>query len=259
MSSQKKNKHPLVFLLPLVLSLVTLLTGCVNYDLGVNFNNSHQGTITQRIKLGEQLTSFSTTDTQQWLNSVERRAQQLGGQAKQLSPQEVEVSIPFSNLEELETKFNDFFNPENTKEYNSARAKALDLVELNAVMQAKANNLLFFQRNRLSLTIDLRALGVIAEQDNIVISPDSLVELDFRLRSPGKIRTITSINNGIAPEVTRQGNELVWQLQPGQINYIETIFWLPDYLGLGTVVIVLLMLLGFWLKYKHFPWQPTTI
>ncbi|MEC4892724.1 MAG: DUF3153 domain-containing protein [Oscillatoria sp. PMC 1051.18] len=258
MQSQTK-KNPLLFILPLVLCLVTLLTGCVNYDLGVNFNGSHQGTITQRIKLGEQLTSFSLADSQQWLNSVEQRAQQLGGKARQLSQQEVVVSIPFNNVEELETKFNDFFNPENNQKYNSARTKALDLVKLNAVMQANSNNFLLFQRNHLRLTIDLRALGVIAEKGNVVISPDTLVEIDFRLRSSGKIRTISTANNGIVPEVTRQGNELVWQLQPGQINYIEAVFWLPDYLGLGTVAIMLLILLGFRIKYKHFPWQTAPV
>jgi len=59
----------------------------------------------QHIKLGERLTSFSGDSAQEWLNSIERRAQQLQGKTKR-SNQEVTVTIPFNNGAELEAKFN---------------------------------------------------------------------------------------------------------------------------------------------------------
>jgi len=61
----------------------------------------------QHIKLGERLTSFSGDSAQEWLNSIERRAQQLQGKTKR-SNQEVTVTIPFNNGAELEAKFSNF-------------------------------------------------------------------------------------------------------------------------------------------------------
>ena len=38
-------------LLPLVLLLVSLLGGCVRYDVGIDFRGQHHGTIVQHITL----------------------------------------------------------------------------------------------------------------------------------------------------------------------------------------------------------------
>jgi hypothetical protein len=45
----------------------------------------------------------------------------------------------------------------------------------------------------------------------------------------------------------------MWTLKPGQLNHLEAVFWLPSPLGIGTLVIVLLVLGGFYLKYKSLP------
>lgn len=42
-----------------------LLSGCVKYDVGINFQGQHHGAIVQQIKLGEQLTSFSNSQAQE--------------------------------------------------------------------------------------------------------------------------------------------------------------------------------------------------
>jgi len=68
----KRKKH-FLFLLPFVLCLLTLVTGCVQYDVGVNFDSQTRGEIVQHIKLGDKLTSFSSETVGEWLKSVERR------------------------------------------------------------------------------------------------------------------------------------------------------------------------------------------
>ncbi len=40
--------------LPLILSLLVLLTGCVRYDVGINFDEQHHGEIVQHIRLAKQ-------------------------------------------------------------------------------------------------------------------------------------------------------------------------------------------------------------
>ena len=112
----------------------------------------------------------------------------------------------------------------------------------------KQSNWLFLEQNRLNLEVDLRALGVLSNQGNIIISPGSLVDLEFVLNAPWGLKNIMSD----AP-VSQGVNQLIWSLKPGQINTIEASFWVPSYLGLGTVGIILFMLAGFYLKYRRFP------
>ncbi|MGH8002383.1 MAG: DUF3153 domain-containing protein [Brasilonema sp.] len=241
-------------ILPFAFCLLIFLTGCVRYDVGINFDDQHQGEIVQHIKLGQQLTALSQAEANNWLESVERRARQLQGKSQHISPQEIVVTIPFNNGQELATKFNQFFNPNPQKSPQSIKRDNLDLVQLNSELSLQQSNLLLLERNQLSLNVDLRALGVLSNQGNIIVSPGSLIDLDFILNTPWGAKNI--INEvSLTPEIRNGGHQLVWHLQPGQINTIEAIFWLPSFLGLGTLIIVLLMLAGFYLKYKRFPWS----
>ena len=47
-----------------------LLSGCVQYDVGVKFDNPNSGEIVQHIKLGERLTSFSGDSAQEWYRQI---------------------------------------------------------------------------------------------------------------------------------------------------------------------------------------------
>ncbi|MGK7874809.1 MAG: DUF3153 domain-containing protein [Xenococcaceae cyanobacterium] len=250
---KKTRKRKFFSLLPLIFCVLIFLTGCVHYDVGVNFKHQHHGAIVQHIKLGEQLTNLSQSEAQKWLTSIEERARQLQGKTQEISQQEIVVTIPFSNGKELALKFNKFFNPNPQKASQSAKVDALDLVQLNSEMSLRQSNLLLLERNRLSLSVDLRALGVLSNQGNLIVSPGSLIDLEFALKTPWGARSIVG-ENSLSPEVRNGERQLVWQLQPGQINYIEAVFWVPSPLGLGTIVIVLLMLAGFYIKYKRFPW-----
>lgn len=226
-----------------------LLSGCVKYDVSVNFNRPSQGEIVQHIKLGERLTSFSGDSATQWLSSIEQRAKQLQGKVKR-SPEEITVSIPFDNGADLEEKFNQFFNPVESK--NSPKAVE-ELPTIDSKLNLSQNNLLLLLRNHLSYDLDLRSLSLIANNSNVLVSPGSVFDLEFSLNTPWGGRSIEKSENSIHPETNSNGRQMVWKLQPGQRNHIEVVFWMPDFLGIGTVSICLFVALGIFLRYSFMP------
>ena len=236
----------------IVLLASLLLSGCVQYDVGVNFDNPHRGEIVQHIKLGERLMSFSGNSAIEWLNSIERRTQQLQGKTKR-SSQEITVAIPFNNGAELEEKFNEFFNPTGKK--NDFTSTAVELPNISSHLSLTQNNLLFLLRNRLSYDLDLRGLSLLSTKGNFLIGSDEILELKFSLNTPWGARSIESNQNAILPDKT--GRQLVWTLKPSQLNHLEAVFWLPSPIGIGAVVIALFVAAGIYLRYNFMP-DPTT-
>ncbi|MEG4065845.1 DUF3153 domain-containing protein [Microcoleus sp. Pol11C2] len=251
--TREKKKH-FFFLLPLVFCLLTLVTGCVQYDVGVNFESQTRGEIVQHIKLGERLTSFSGETVAEWLKSVERRVRLLDGKTKQLSPTEVLVRIPFNNGAELQDKFNQFYNPiAPTTKYRAASPLETDLPKFESHLSVKQNNLLLVLRNRLSLELDLRSLSLLSSNGSLLLSPGGLLELDFSLNTPWGAESIETVAGALVPETYQQGKQLVWKLKPGEVNYLEAIFWIPSPVGIGALIIALFVAAGVALKYKILP------
>lgn len=231
-----------------------LLSGCMQYDVGVKFDDPNHGEIVQHIKLGERLMSFSGDSVQEWLNSVERRTQQLQGKTKR-SSQEVTVTIPFNNGAELAAKFNEFFNPVGSGKSEQSTAAEVPIIE--SQLHLTQNNLLLLLRNRLSYDLDLRSLSLISPNGNVLVNPSEILDLNFSLNTPWGARSVET-ENTIHPESHQKGHQLVWRLQPGQLNHLEAVFWLPSPLGIGTLVIILFVALGIYLRYNFMP-DPTTI
>ena len=71
------------------------------------------------------------------------------------------------------------------------------------------------------------------------------------MNTPWGARSVEKLENAIQPE--KQGQILVWKLQPGELNHLEAVFWLPSPLGIGTVVIALFVAAGIYLRYKFMP------
>ncbi|MEG3439237.1 DUF3153 domain-containing protein [Pannus brasiliensis CCIBt3594] len=249
-TDRKKAKR--FFLLPLLCGLFVLLTGCVRYDVGVNFSHQHHGEIVQDITLGQRLTSLSQTEATKWLHSLEDRAKSLGGKAKRVSDRETIVTIPFGNGQELEEKFNRFFNPGATDAIRRSTPDDLKLLQLDSRLSIDQSNWFLLDRDRLTLTVDLRALGVLSEKGNIIVSPGSLVNIDFALNTPFGGRIITG-ETALPPDVEQDGTRIVWHLKPGEINRIEAVFWVPSYLAIGSIAIIALAIAGYVLKYRQFP------
>ena len=92
----------------------------------------------------------------------------------------------------------------------------------------------------------MRSLSLISTNTNVVVNPSSLLDFNFSLNAPWGGRSIAKAENAIP--ANKQGKQLVWRLQPGQVNHIEAVFWLPSPLGIGTIVIVLFVALGVYLR-----------
>lgn len=236
-----------------MLLAVFLLSGCVQYDAGVNFESPNKGEIVQHIKLREQLTAFSSEQAQDWLNSLQSRAKQLSGKVKRISKEEVILTVPFASGRELEEKFNEFFNPPVKK----GSQPATDLPTIKSNLSLTQGNFIFWVRNRLSYDLDLRSLGVLSSDGNVIVSPGSLFDLDFSLKTPWGAKSVDNSTTAITPVVSDKGHEMVWKLNPGEVNHIEAVFWLPNPLGIGTLVIILLVVAGFYLKGKDSPGSGT--
>jgi hypothetical protein len=224
-----------------------LLSGCVDYDIAINFESQTHGEIVQHIQLGQQLTSFSGTTVQEWLDSIKERANQLGGRTKQLKEGEVLVTIPFNNGAELEEKFNDFFNPLDKQKSRPVP----DLPDIKSHLTVTQSNWIFAIRNRLVYDLDLSALSVLSSNGNVLLSPGSILDLDFSLNTPWGARKLETDLQSIATE--KPDSQFSWKLKSGQVNHLETVFWVPSPIGIGALVIILLVALGGFLKYRLLP------
>ena len=245
-----KNSNAMRFLLPIILCLATLLTGCVDDRVGVSFATPYKGEITQHIKVSNQLNNLAPDEIKTWLKSLEKRSRKLDGRIEKLSDRELLLTIPFGNGAELAEKFNRLFQS-NVVPNATIPLEKQELIKLNSQVNIRQSNLVFVERNHLDLAIDLRALNLLTQQDKIIIDKDSLANLEFELITPWIARSIAGANN-LNPTANFP-KDLVWQLKPGEVNHIQAVFWLPSPIGIGTAAIILLAILGYLVKYRRFP------
>ncbi|HIK38780.1 MAG TPA: DUF3153 domain-containing protein [Geminocystis sp. M7585_C2015_104] len=231
----------------LFLSLLILLSGCVRYDVGIRFPQANGGEIVQHVKLGQQLVNFSGEEVNEWLKSIEQRASSLNGRSKRLNDYELVVAIPFYNGKELVEKFNEFFA--SSPEPQKIPKKNPDYFNLSARMNLEQNNWLFLERNVLEFEADLTPLALVSKEGNIIISGEDLMDLRFKLNIPLLVKIA-----GEGVKWQKTGNqEYEIRLSPGKINRIKAVFWVPNYVGLGTMAIIIFVSLGYYLKYKKMP------
>ncbi len=228
------------------------LSGCIRYDVGVTVRGQNGGTISQHVKLGEQLTRFNPAEAARWLKTIEERGKKLKGKSKYLANDELLVTIPFSNGKDLVAKFNKFFNPTGQDIASSQESGTLDAVQLVSTMEIDQSNLILLERDRLSLAVDLRGLEVLSDRSPISLESGFPINIEFALSTPWGARYLVRTPDGISPPVRRVGDRSIWTLQPGKINHIEVVYWIPSYLGIGFIAIVLLTIAGIYVKEKYF-------
>jgi hypothetical protein len=226
------------------------LSGCVKYDTSINFHGFNDGEIVQHLQLGDRLNSFNLQAVTAWLDSIEARTRQAQGRLIRLSDREFEIVIPFASTQELVTKTNRFFNP--TPPANNGTAS-----KFSAHLQIEQSNWLAIVKNHLIFDIDLRAISIPKTDAKVAISANNFVDLKFRIQSHLGFQT-TDLSPSPNLVKTTQGNQTTWQLQPGQIERIDTVFWVPNPLGIGAIVIMLISMFGYYLKYRQLPWQRTS-
>ena len=224
-------------------SIAICLSGCVKYDTGISFSSLNYGEIVEHIQLGEPLNSFSQPAVRAWIASIEQRTKQAQGQIERLSDRELKVIIPFNNALELVTKIDRYFNPDPT---NPQSAK------FNAHIQIHQNNFLVVVRNHLIYDIDLRSLSIESANLKAATRSANFVNLNFSLQSDWGVKNINSTNNNASVEIVND-RRINWQLKPGKLNHIDAVFWLPNPLGAGAVLIGLISGIGYYIKYRHLP------
>lgn len=215
------------------------LSGCIRYDLGINYQGQHRGEIVQQLHLDDSLTRFGYAATQAWLEPIEHRAKTLGGRLQHQADETITITIPFNNGAELETKFNQFFQPNAQAEPTQA---VIDLPEITAHLRLHESNFLLLLRNQLEYEVDLRSLGVLSADGSPIVDSGSFLNAQFHLTTPWGAHRLDAI---LSPA---SENPLLWQLKPGEINRLNAVFWVPSSLGIGTVVIMLLVAIGIYLR-----------
>jgi hypothetical protein len=197
----------------LMLGLTLGLTGCLDARTNIQFDSPQHGQVVQQIQLGSQLTA-----AQGWLNQLETQARQLGANVQRPSRQALSIVLPFTNAEDLETKFNQLVTPPATS----------DLPPIAAHLQVTTSNLLLFQRNRLVYDIDLTALGLPNAAGDGGLNLGSSLDLNFGVAGPWGA-------GGRAAQ--KLGTQARWDLQPGQPNRVVATLWMPSPIGLGAAAI----------------------
>ncbi len=245
-----------------------LLSGCVQYDVGINFSSQTHGTIQQKIQLSERLTGFSSEIVNEWVSSLKHRAREVQGRTQRVSNREILVTIPFNNGADLKQKFEQFFNPVVSKTKKKYPDKIEDnLPQFSSHLEITQNNYIFVLRNHLTLELDLRSLALLTSNQQVLINSGDLLELQLSLNTPWGAKAIKS--DGVNPETSNPSRvkspserQLVWTFKAGEVNQLEAIFWIPSPVGIGTVVIIFLSSFGYALKYRLLPKislrQPTT-
>lgn len=222
--------------------LALCLSGCIESETGIRYRSQTQGEIVQHLRLSDRLDPTDPT-AQQWLQVLEQRSRSLGGRAVRSSPQELQVTIPFHDGEDLTSKFNAFFNSAiaDADEDGSPQEDSLGWPRLTSSLQVSERNWLVVQQNRLLLDLDLRSLGVRSPTGTVIARPGNLLNLEFHLTTPWGAE---SAGSQPPPQLQDEGRELVWRLQPGATHHLEATFLVPSLLGAGAGAIALLVAVG---------------
>ncbi|MEO1349914.1 MAG: DUF3153 domain-containing protein [Cyanobacteria bacterium J06635_15] len=228
-----------------------LLSGCIQYDVGIQFDSQTHGQLTQTIHLNDRVIALNPIEAQQWLTQLGETAQSLGGSITQPDDQTLTLAIPFNNGEQLVETFNRFFE-------QTPLSPFIPAIDTGALPQPKST-LILQQRNRLLAIqnhliydLDLRDVVQPAIGDRGILSQLEALTLDFRLTTPWGIQSVAQpqgFQNTSTLFPTLQGNTARWSLIPGSLNHIDVVFWVPSPIGLGALAIILLVAVGYGVKY----------
>lgn len=208
------------------------LTGCVDYGVTVRFQDANHGEIVQRVALGDRWVTLGDSLAAPWRTALERQAETLGGQVRSPDPQELWLSIPFANGADLVEKFEALLKTLAPTEGDRAPAQPPIRVSLHQ------QNFGIAVRNAFTLEADLRSLASLTVDGQILVGAESLLQSSFALAAP---LIIPGTSTG---PLTQGGDRVTWPLEPGTLNHIEAVFWVPSWLGIGAIAIALVCGLG---------------
>lgn len=214
-----------------VLLNLLLLTGCLQYDLDIQFDSQTHGQLVQQLHWRG---GTANPDLQQWLEVLRDRTQLIGGQTQFLPDNTFQITVPFNNGRELETKFNQFFN-------STDAALPLTLPSgdpIRAELSLRQGNWLLAIYNHLTLRLDLTAVPDLTDTGLPLLQGKQLLEGQVTVEAPW----VRSPTQALTPRQT-------WPLIPGELNTLEADFWVPSPIGIGALVIGIVVAIGYLIKY----------
>jgi hypothetical protein len=201
------------------LSLLVVMTGCVKYDTTINFHSFNSGELIQHINLDQQFYDIDRPAIDTWLKSIEQRGAKINAQITKNSTRDLTMTLPFQRVSELVDKFNQFF------------VAGADRQAPKAKLAITESNFLLASRYQLLYDIDLRSLN----PNQPGLEKAKALDLQFALQVPSSFNLNANPNNH-------------WQLQLGTENHLESVFWLPNPIGMGGLAIALFVGMGYGLK-----------
>jgi hypothetical protein len=217
-----------------MLGCLLLLTGCLQYDLDIQFDSQTHGQLVQQLHWrGAEV--ITNPDWSERLNELRDRTAAVDGKIRFVDDQTLTITIPFDNGAELERKFNDFFNPETS---TSGLLSLPSGETITAHLALRQNNWFGVIFNHADIQFDLTAVPDLAATRLPLLQGQQLLVGNVTLTAPW-VRLPTG-------ELTAAEQ---WPLVPGEINRLAADFWVPSPIGIGAAAIALLVLIGYGLKY----------
>lgn len=240
------------------LGLLVSLSGCVEAQTRLEFPLAEGGAIVQVVHLGRAVTTLGEAAVQRWFDQLAQQATSAGGQVIERGDRALAVRIPFHSGRHLSQQFATFyesffaFAPESSPRAPAANPDLTELAGpdflLPVSLRLQQNNLGVVVRNRLSYSLDLRSLALLPLATPPVGDPgpeSSAIDWRFGVQAwavrpqPTQVASATVVP---PPETVAGG--VSWRLQPGQVNQIDVVFWVPSALGMGAVAIAGLVAAG---------------
>lgn len=220
--------------------IVLLLTGCLQYDLELQFDSQTHGQLVQQLRWRGGAIA-ANDELQQWLAVLDERTQQVGGRTRWRGDNAFEIVIPFSNGRALETKFNQFFGPDDATTFTLPAGEPIQ-----AELTLQQGNRFVAIYNHLKLRVDLTAVPDLAATGLPLLQGQQLLAGQVTLLAPWVRWQSLSSGESPAAEFPPQAT---WSLIPGEVNELEAEFWVPSPIGIGAVIIVLFVSVGYGVKY----------
>lgn len=239
------------------MGLALLLNGCFQADLTLRFDHHHHGQWIQTITLGERDLAFASDAFTPWLQRLRPAVQRLGGHLRQ-TPTTIEIAVPFSTPADLTERFNRVLADPTPREpvgsssaviTEDTSATVITLPALGTVpfhLEAQEQSWGLFSQVRLVYDLDLRGVDFSSESalggDGLLADPVSLaVQVPWGI---GAVETDSLTPTQTDPTGAR------WNLPLGEQSHIDVRFWLPNWIGLGGVILTVVVLMGYGIRYR---------
>lgn len=235
------------------LLLCTLLSGCVDYDLGIRFDSQTHGTLTQTVHLSDRLLTLSDTSPRQIFQQFTDQAQALFVQARQIDAETLAVTLPFYSGAQLVERFNAFYGSDDSPTFSTRLLDLPGAPTVSAHLDLQQRNYIFALRNHLTYNLQIDDADTLSVSSRWRVGKATSREsrrwlnLDFHLTTPWGLTLADS------PPDSIKSHTATWHLAADQPQHIEATFWVPSPIGIGGGVIALFCLLGYLLRHKLLP------